>query len=183
MDKFLQILEDGRLTDNKGETVYFSECIIIFTSNIGVSEVTPKMDFTELKNIILKSIKYKFENEINRPELLGRIGYSNIVTFNFIKDINVNKAILSSKIIPIIDYLKESKKLNMVFANKDEFLEYVISKADSSKGGRDILNKLEDILVTELSYFIFENEGYYFPNSTIVIRFDKNEEKVVIELK
>ena len=35
LDKFLQILEDGRLTDGKGETVYFSETIIIFTSNIG----------------------------------------------------------------------------------------------------------------------------------------------------
>lgn len=35
MDKFLQILEDGRMTDSKGETVYFSEAVIIFTSNIG----------------------------------------------------------------------------------------------------------------------------------------------------
>ncbi|GFP40130.1 AAA family ATPase [Candidatus Hakubella thermalkaliphila] len=35
LDKFLQILEDGRMTDGKGETVYFSESIIIFTSNIG----------------------------------------------------------------------------------------------------------------------------------------------------
>lgn len=35
LDKFLQILEDGRMTDGKGETVYFSEAIIIFTSNLG----------------------------------------------------------------------------------------------------------------------------------------------------
>ena len=35
MDKFLQILDDGRMTYGKGETVYFSESIIIFTSNIG----------------------------------------------------------------------------------------------------------------------------------------------------
>jgi rubrerythrin len=35
LDKFLQVLEDGRLTDGKGETVYFSESIIIFTSNLG----------------------------------------------------------------------------------------------------------------------------------------------------
>lgn len=35
LDKFLQILEDGRMTDGKGETVYFSESVIIFTSNIG----------------------------------------------------------------------------------------------------------------------------------------------------
>lgn len=36
LDKFLQILEDGRLTDSTGETVYFSECLIIFTSNLGM---------------------------------------------------------------------------------------------------------------------------------------------------
>ncbi len=35
-DKFLQILDDGRLTDGKGDTVYFSEALIIFTSNLGI---------------------------------------------------------------------------------------------------------------------------------------------------
>jgi len=35
LDKFLQILEDGRMTDGMGQTVYFSETIIIFTSNLG----------------------------------------------------------------------------------------------------------------------------------------------------
>ena len=35
LDKFLQILEDGRMTDGKGETVYFSESILVFTSNLG----------------------------------------------------------------------------------------------------------------------------------------------------
>ena len=36
LDKFLQVLEDGRLTDGRGETVYFSESLIIFTSNVGI---------------------------------------------------------------------------------------------------------------------------------------------------
>ncbi|MET9880692.1 AAA family ATPase [Actinacidiphila glaucinigra] len=36
-DLFLQILEDGRLTDGQGATVHFSECVLIFTSNLGVS--------------------------------------------------------------------------------------------------------------------------------------------------
>ena len=38
-DKFLQILEDGRMTDGRGETVYFSETIIIFTSNVGIYQL------------------------------------------------------------------------------------------------------------------------------------------------
>ncbi|MFJ4091057.1 AAA family ATPase [Kitasatospora sp. NPDC089913] len=36
-DLFLQILEDGRLTDGRGATVYFTECVLIFTSNLGVA--------------------------------------------------------------------------------------------------------------------------------------------------
>ena len=44
LDKFLQILEDGRMTDGKGETVYFSESIIIFTSNIGTYIDAPSAD-------------------------------------------------------------------------------------------------------------------------------------------
>ena len=41
LDKFLQIIEDGRLTDGRGQTTYFSECVIIFTSNLGANVVDP----------------------------------------------------------------------------------------------------------------------------------------------
>jgi DNA polymerase III delta prime subunit len=44
LDKFLQILEDGRMTDGRGETVYFSESIIIFTSNKGAYVNVPIRD-------------------------------------------------------------------------------------------------------------------------------------------
>ncbi|MEK2491149.1 AAA family ATPase [Kitasatospora purpeofusca] len=38
-DLFLQILEDGRLTDGRGATVYFTECVLVFTSNLGITAV------------------------------------------------------------------------------------------------------------------------------------------------
>lgn len=44
LDKFLQILEDGRLTDGKGETVFFSDSLIIFTSNLGMHKEEPRID-------------------------------------------------------------------------------------------------------------------------------------------
>lgn len=43
LDKFLQIVGDGRLTDGKGETVRFTDCIIVVTSNVGI---TPDKDVT-----------------------------------------------------------------------------------------------------------------------------------------
>jgi len=182
LDKFLQILEDGRLTDNKGETAYFSECVIIFTSNIGANKVNVKMDYDQIRNTIFDCIKDKFENEINRPELLGRIGYGNIVIFDFIRDKTVQQEIAASKILPIFEYLKENKNINLVFSNEKEFLEYVISMADASKGGRDILNKLEDILVSRLAEFIFDNDGYLVPNCTVYVRYDPGTKAVEIEL-
>jgi len=182
LDKFLQILEDGRLTDNKGETVYFSECIIIFTSNIGANSVSVEMGYDVIRQTIFGNIKEKFEKEINRPELLGRIGYGNIIVFNFINDKAVQKTIAKGKIAPIIEYLKESKAINLVFANEDDFLDFVISKADSSKGGRDILNKLEDILISKIADYLFDNEGYIHPNSTVSVKFDKKTKAINFEL-
>ena len=55
-DKFLQILGDGRLTDGKGETVYFSQSIIVFTSNLGITATENLSDAAKsaLKDQILE---------------------------------------------------------------------------------------------------------------------------------
>lgn len=55
LDKFLQILGDGRLTDGKGETVYFSDSIIIFTSNCGITGAGWPSE--EFENRILDQLK------------------------------------------------------------------------------------------------------------------------------
>lgn len=54
LDKFLQILDDGRLTDGQGNTVYFSESIIIFTSNKGIVGTVSEVD--EFGNRIEKNM-------------------------------------------------------------------------------------------------------------------------------
>lgn len=48
-DKFLQILGDGRLTDGKGETVSFTQSIIIFTSNLGITADTGNDEAVKIK--------------------------------------------------------------------------------------------------------------------------------------
>ncbi|MBM4084309.1 MAG: AAA family ATPase, partial [Planctomycetes bacterium] len=67
LDKFLQILEDGRLTDGKGETVSFSESIIIFTSNIGAAEVPPNEDPEAVKRLFLEKVRQHFVQKLGRP--------------------------------------------------------------------------------------------------------------------
>ena len=71
-DKFLQILGDGRLTDGKGETVYFTQSLIIFTSNLGIAANPVQSDIAKAekdKEIVnnYAAIKEK-EAEIQREE-------------------------------------------------------------------------------------------------------------------
>jgi ATP-dependent Clp protease ATP-binding subunit ClpB len=78
-DLFLQILSDGRLTDNHGRTVNFSESMVIMTTNIGQSfflDTSLSGEESErLANIEL--------DQIYRPEFLNRFaGRQNIVCFN-----------------------------------------------------------------------------------------------------
>ena len=92
LDKFLQILDDGRLTDGRGDTVYFSETVIIFTSNLGVYvrdetgqpvlNVSQNDDYEAVSERIHEAIENHFRFQLQRPELLNRIG-DNIVVFDF----------------------------------------------------------------------------------------------------
>ena len=158
LDIFLQILEDGRLTDSKGETVYFSESVIIFTSNLGASEVSSSGSNEEIAKEFIKIVKNYFDNEIKRPEILGRIGYSNIVPFNFIKDKEFSIKIAKSKLRPVQKAILEKYRIDLEFEDELRFIDYILGGADSSKGGRDILNAINDKLLDELAMFMFENK-------------------------
>ena len=94
LDKFLQILDDGVLTSGRGERVYFSESLIVFTSNLGITRalpdgtraanVFPGEPLEEMRAKVRAEIERQFKLEIGRPELLNRIG-ENIIVFDFIR--------------------------------------------------------------------------------------------------
>lgn len=173
---FLQILEDGRLTDSKGETVYFSESVIIFTSNLGASEVSSSGSNEEVAEEFIKIVKNYFDNEIKRPEILGRIGYSNIVPFNFIKDKEFSVKIARSKLRPVQKAILEKYRIDLEFEDELKFINYILGGADSSKGGRDILNAINDKLLDELAMFMFENKQDLssFKGAKILVRTTKD---------
>jgi ATP-dependent Clp protease ATP-binding subunit ClpB len=64
----LQVLDDGRLTDNKGVTVDFKNTIIILTSNIGSNRIIEISDKDERRKAVLNELKNHF-----RPEFLNRL--------------------------------------------------------------------------------------------------------------
>ena len=165
LDKFLQILEDGRMTDGQGNTAYFSDSIIIFTSNLGIFKkhpdgtreaiVTRETPPDEARKKIIAAINDYFKYELGRPEILNRIG-ENIVVFNFITE-EIAKEILEARLVTIHDLLKTENGLELSFAPvKNRLLELVCTNLDN--GGRGINNIVEKALVNPLARHIFDEQ-------------------------
>ena len=166
LDKFLQILEDGRMTDGQGNTVYFSETIIIFTSNLGIYQTTTSgerkqvvssdMSYEEVQSKVREGIEHYFKLELGRPEILNRIG-ENIVVFDFIRE-SVAGEILDSQINRIINNLKTDKGIKLVLSDQahDTLLNTAIGNLDN--GGRGIGNIVESMFINPLSRYMFDHE-------------------------
>lgn len=175
LDKFLQILEDGRMTDGQGNTVYFSETIIIFTSNLGIyginengeryQRVTSDMTYEEVQKNVRKGIEDYFKLQLGRPEILNRIG-ENIVVFDFIRE-DVAYDILNSQVNKIIKNLAVEKKITLTISDNamSTLKEKAIANLDN--GGRGIGNIVESLLINPLSRYLFDNE--IFSDKTIII--------------
>lgn len=165
-DKFLQILEDGRMTDGKGETVYFSECIIIFTSNLGVYDngadgkkvrnISPDMPYEQMRETLISSIKNYFKLQLGRPEILNRIG-DNFVVFDFIRE-DAARQIISSQVKKISQNLKETK--GIILTLSEEATAYLSKCAfgNLENGGRGIGNVIEKKLINPLARVIFDKQ-------------------------
>ena len=181
LDKFLQILEDGRMTDGQGNTVYFSETIIIFTSNLGIYQTTSsgerkqvvssKMAYEEVQAKVREGIEHYFKLELGRPEILNRIG-ENIVVFDFIRE-SVAGEILDSQINRIINNLKIDKGIQLVLSEQayDTLLNMAVGNLDN--GGRGIGNIVESMFINPLSRYMFDNE--LFSNCEIKVESIVNE--------
>lgn len=175
LDKFLQILEDGRMTDGQGNTVYFSETIIIFTSNLGIftvnengqreANVTSDMPYQEMSVRVRAAIEDYFKLQLGRPEILNRIG-ENIIVFDYIRP-DVAKLILKSQVNKIIKNLSAEKHITLTIS--EEAMTTLTDKAldNLQNGGRGIGNVVENLLINPLSRYLFDNEIY--GNSEIVI--------------
>jgi len=160
LDKFLQILEDGRITSGKGETVYFSESIIVFTSNKGIVGtkpdgstgliVDPKDPYLKIEQDVKSALKNFFTNELERPELLNRLG-ENIVVFDFIRNEAAEK-IFDGMVDNIAQRIEE--KYHGVLKIEDEARKTLFAWTTENvwqMGGRGIGNLLESRLTTPLS--------------------------------
>ena len=169
LDKFLQILEDGRLTDGKGETVHFSETIIIFTSNLGADQDFTRESPEQVRTSFIKAVRNHFCMDLKRPELWNRIGESNIVAFNYIDDPSIFTQIARLKFQGIADFVREHYKATLAFEDEEKAMLAIAQKADKKNGGRGMLNIMEELLINPLSEFIFNHEDA-LEHRTVIIQ-------------
>ena len=164
LDKFLQILDDGRLTDGRGDTVYFSETVIIFTSNLGVyvrdeygqpvQNVSQADDYAEVSKRIHEAIQNHFRFQLQRPELLNRIG-DNIVVFDFIRK-DLAHLIMDKMLGNVIERVREEHNVALVIGEQPHATLVEQCLGDLTHGGRGIGNRLETVLINPLARALFD---------------------------
>jgi ATP-dependent Clp protease ATP-binding subunit ClpA len=166
LDKFLQILDDGVLTSGRGDRVYFSEALIVFTSNLGiyrqgdngerVANVLPGEAFEQVQDKVHSEIDRYFKLVLNRPEILNRIG-ENIIVFDFIRE-GVAVQIFEQMVNATFDDL-QGQNLFIELAPQARQTLHSLCLQDLSNGGRGIRNQLEARLLNPLSRALFDQDA------------------------
>lgn len=163
LDKFLQILEDGRITDGRGNTVYFSEAVIVFTSNLGiyveedsgrrVANVKYGDSYTVLEAKVRQAIGRYFNLTLQRPEILNRLG-DNIVVFDFIRH-DVAAQIFDGMLESVRQRVNAEHRVELVVPSAIRTMLLDLCTRDLRNGGRGIGNVLESCFVNPLARALF----------------------------
>lgn len=151
----LQLLDDGRLTDNQGRTVDFKNTVIIMTSNIGSNDL---IDNITTDGTINKEVKDRVENRLKdyfRPEFLNRID-----------DIIVFSPLTENQIIKIIEISMKGieKRLadrNIQLILRDDAKKKIANEAyEPAYGARPVKRYLQKHIETLLAEKIIRGEIY-----------------------
>ncbi|APM39993.1 ATP-dependent chaperone ClpB [Clostridium kluyveri] len=151
---FLQILDDGRLTDNQGKVVDFKNCIIIMTSNIGSSYLLENKKESgieeEIKHRVMNEMRLKF-----KPEFLNRL--DDIIMF---KPLNTEeiKSIIDIFLRSIENRLKDKSISLSVEEGAKEVM--VREGYDPVYGARPLKRYIESVLETSIAKKIINGEIY-----------------------
>ena len=142
----LQLLDDGRLTDNQGRTVDFKNTIVIMTSNIGSNYL---IDGIRQDGTVDEEVKQKVEDETKkyfRPEFLNRI--DDIVVFSPLTEDQIVKIIeLAMK-----DIEKRLEERNITLEMTDAAKKFIADESyDPAYGARPVKRFLQRNVETELA--------------------------------
>jgi ATP-dependent Clp protease ATP-binding subunit ClpA len=168
----LQILEDGRLTDSQGRTVYFDNTVIVMTSNVGNRLKSGGIGFTQDKYETLENKVKESMQETFKPEFLNRI--DEIIVFT---------RLIKAQLRQIIDLMlqeviHEVHEKGMSIEISDEVKDFILKVGYDEKYGarplrRAIQSHIEDEIAEQYLQKRIKNGSH--------IRFSLQDGKVVLE--
>lgn len=151
MHLFLQILDDGRLTDAQGRTVSFKDTIIIMTSNAGTSHVEANVGFAAAKAGTTKSVLNHLGDFFN-PEFLNR--FDSIVEFQ-----SLNKENLLSIVSLLLDDVNQQlkgQKLHLTV--EDSVKEKIVELGyNPAMGARPLNRTIQDTIEDQIADYYLEH--------------------------
>ncbi len=166
----LQIMEEGRLTDNVGRTIDFKNTILIMTTNIGAQEISggrsifgfTKKDEQASYEKMKETLKGEMEKSF-RPEFLNRL--DDIIVFRSLTRDDL-KNIIGIELEKVYKRLKE-KGLNLILT--EEAKDLIIAKGSSLEfGARPLRRAIEQMVEDPLSEELLR--GTYAGKDTITVR-------------
>lgn len=142
----LQILDDGRLTDSQGRTVFFENSIIIMTSNAGSTDKTGNIGFgNNPREEMSNKVKGKLR-EIFRPEFLNRI--DEIVVFDHLSKLELSEIV--DLMIEEVNY--ESKDKDIQINIDDNVKDFLIEEGyDHNYGARPLRRTIQKYIEDEIA--------------------------------
>jgi len=147
----LQVLDEGRLTDNKGRTVNFKNVIIIMTSNMGSDVIRDKMEefdnsLPPSEEELLKKDIFSMLRKIMRPEFLNRI--DEIVMFKPLTPDQIKEIVL----IQVSGLVEMMNSRGISLSVKDKVIDWLAEKGyDPQLGARPVKRLIQKEIVNELS--------------------------------
>jgi len=148
----LQVFDDGRLTDGKGNTVDFRNTVIIMTSNIASGTILRNMeagnDFEKIESLVREELKHYF-----RPEFINRIDH--VVIFKPLTKEHVKEIVN----ILIKKLEKRLKDKNLTIEITEKAKEYLAEKGyDPAFGARPLRRAIEREIETPLARMLIAGE-------------------------
>jgi len=163
---FLQVLEDGRLTDNKGITVSFQNAIIIATSNAGSEFIREELQkgTTVNKAFQQKLLGFLQTNGIFKPELLNR--FDDVITFKPLGETEVNQVI--KLFIQKLTKTLEEQDIKLVI--EDAVIERIAQEGfDKEFGARPLRRYIQDNIEDLIAQKKLTNELVRGKTATVAV--------------
>lgn len=143
LDLFLQILEDGRLTDNKGRTVSFDNAIIIATSNAASEYIREQIRSgkTVDKAFHLALVEYLQSQHIFKPELLNR--FDDVITFTPLGQAEIGQ--IATMLLQEVTQMLEKQDITLTYS-QDVVAKIANEGFDPQFGARPLRRYIQDTI-------------------------------------